>query len=83
MESFTVYQNNQNAMLTIYNTLNKNITSLMMYDVTGKIVLEKTNLGNGASYEFSTANLSDGVYVVKAKTKDNIDMSKKVIISRR
>lgn len=82
-ESFTVYQNNQNSMLTIYNTLNKDITSLMMYDVTGKVVIEKSNLGRGASYEFSTSGLSDGVYVVKAKTKDNIDMSKKVIVSRR
>ncbi|MBE9575185.1 T9SS type A sorting domain-containing protein [Flavobacterium proteolyticum] len=83
IESFTVYQNNQNAMLTIYNTLNKDITSLMMYDVTGKVVIEKKNLGTGDSYEFSTAGLSDGVYVVKAKTKDNLDMSKKVIVSRR
>lgn len=83
IESFTVYQNNQNAMLTVYNTLNKDITSLMMYDVTGKVVIEKNNLGTGDSYEFSTAGLSDGVYVVKAKTKDNLDMSKKVIVSRR
>lgn len=83
IESFTVYQNNQNAMLTVYNTLNKDITSLMMYDVTGKVVIEKNNLGTADSYEFSTAGLSDGVYVVKAKTKDNLDMSKKVIVSRR
>ena len=54
-----------------------------MYDVTGKVVIEKNNLGTGDSYEFSTAGLSDGVYVVKAKTKDNLDMSKKVIVSRR
>jgi hypothetical protein len=83
IESFTVYQNNQNAMLTVYNTLNKDITSLIMYDVTGKIVIEKNNVGTGDSYEFSTAGLSDGVYVVKAKTKDNLEMSKKVIVSRR
>lgn len=81
--SFTVFQNNENGMLTIFNTLNKDITSLMMYDVTGKLVLNKVNLGQQESYEFSTANLSDGVYVVKTKTRDNLDVSKKVIISRK
>lgn len=82
-EAFTVFQNNENAMLTIYNTLNKDITALMMYDVTGKLVLNKTNLGKAVSYEFSTSALSDGVYVVKTKTRDNLDVSKKVIISRK
>ena len=82
-DAFTVFQNNENGMLTIYNTLNKDITSLMMYDVTGKLVLNKANLGKAVSYEFSTSALSDGVYVVKTKTRDNLDVSKKVIISRK
>ena len=82
-DAFTVFQNNESGMLTIYNTLNKDITALMMYDVTGKLVLNKTNLGKAVSYEFSTSALSDGVYVVKTKTRDNLDVSKKVIISRK
>ena len=82
-DAFTVFQNNENGMLTIYNTLNKDITALMMYDVTGKLVMNKTNLGKAVSYEFSTLALSDGVYVVKTKTIDNLDVSKKVIISRK
>lgn len=82
-ESFLVFQNNDSAMLTITNTLNKDITSLLVYDVTGKLVLDKKNIGNASSYQFSTANLSDGVYVVTAKTKDNLEMSKKVIVSRK
>ena len=83
VEAFEVYQNNQEAKLTIYNTLNKEITSFTMYDITGKVVLEKSNLGKGATYEFSTASLADGVYVVTTKTADNLDTSKKVIVSRR
>ena len=82
-DAFTVFQNNENGMLTIYNTLNKDITSLMVYDVTGKLVLNKANLGKAVSYEFSTSAFSDGVYVVKTKTRDNLDVSKKVIISRK
>lgn len=80
---FTVFQNNIENKLTIYNTLNKEVVSLIMYDISGKVVLEKENLGNEVSFEFSTSNLSDGVYVVKAKTKDNLDISKKVIVSRK
>ncbi|MCD8519254.1 MAG: T9SS type A sorting domain-containing protein [Flavobacterium sp.] len=70
-------------MLTITNTLNKDITSLVMYDVTGKLVMDKGNIGKANSYEFSTASLSDGVYIVTAKTRDNLEMSKKVIVSRK
>lgn len=70
-------------MITITNTLNKDITSLSVYDVTGKQVLDKKNIGSATSYEFSAANLSDGVYVVKAKTRDNLEICKKVIVSRK
>ena len=44
-DAFSVFKNNKNGMLTIYNTLNKDITSLMVYDVIGKLVLNKANLG--------------------------------------
>lgn len=81
--TFTVVQNNENAMLTIYNSLNKDITAVLMYDITGKVVVNKINLGSNATYEFSTSSLSEGVYVVKAKTKDNLEITKKVIVSRK
>ena len=83
VEAFTVFQNNVENKLTIYNTFNKEIVSLVMYDISGKVVLEKENLGDDVLFEFSTSNLSDGIYVIKAKTKDNLDMSKKVIVSRK
>lgn len=84
-DAFTIFQNNAEAKLVVYNTNNKEITSLIMYDITGKVVLERVNLGNEGLFEFSTANLNDGVYVIKVKTADNIDidLNKKVIVSRR
>jgi hypothetical protein len=36
-------------MITITNTLNKDITSLSVYDVTGKQVLDKKNIGSATS----------------------------------
>ena len=83
LESFQVFQNNNNAMLTIVNTLNKDVTSLTLYDVTGKIVVSKLNLGKSNQYEVSTSGLSDGIYIVKLSTRDNLSIDKKVSIYRK
>ena len=47
------------------------------------IFLNKENLGNNDSYQFATGALSDGVYVVKAATADNIIVSKKGSIYKK
>ncbi|UGS23103.1 T9SS type A sorting domain-containing protein [Flavobacterium channae] len=77
---FVVAQNNDNEMLTLYNTQLKDISSLEVYDVTGKLILKKANLGTNPEYDFSTASYSTGVYVVKVATKDNLSVSKKVSV---
>jgi hypothetical protein len=81
-DAFQVYQNNSGGMLTIQNTMNKEVTSLNLYDVTGKLVISKANLGKGNTIEVSTAGLSDGVYIVKLNTRDNFAIDKKVSIFR-
>jgi hypothetical protein len=83
INSFQVFQNNNNSMLTIVNTLKKDVTSLSLYDVTGKIVVSKLNLGKSDQYEISTSGLSDGIYIVKLNTRDNISIDKKVSIYRK
>ena len=80
---FAVVQNNEQGMLTILNTYKKDIKSITLYDITGKLILNKENLGNNDSYQFATGALSDGVYVVKATTADNINVSKKVSIYKK
>lgn len=80
--AFQVYQNNTSGMLTVQNTMNKDVTSLNLYDVTGKLVLSKANLGKDNTIEVSTAGLSDGVYIVKLNTRDNFAIDKKVSIFR-
>jgi len=80
---FTVVQDNEQGMLTISNTYRKDIKLVTLYDITGKLILNKENLGTNESYKFATGALSDGVYVVKATTADNIDVSKKVSIYKK
>lgn len=77
---FVVAQNNDSEMLTLYNTQLKDISSLEVYDVTGKLILKKANLGTNPEYGFSTTSYSTGVYVVKVATKDNLSVSKKVSV---
>lgn len=78
--SFEVYQNNKNAMLTIVNTLNKDVLNCTVYDVTGKLVITKKNLGKNNLIELPTNALSDGVYIVKLNTADNVSVEKKIIV---
>ena len=83
LDSFQVFQNNNNSMLTVVNTMKKDVTSLSLYDVTGKIVVSKLNLGKSEQYEISTSGLSDGIYIVKLSTRDNLSIDKKVSIYRK
>lgn len=83
VDSFQVFQNNNNSMLTITNTMKKDVTSLLLYDVTGKLVVNKLNLGKSDQYEIPTLGLSDGIYIVKLTTRDNISVDKKVSIYRK
>ena len=78
--SFEVYQNNKNAMLTIINTLGKDVVNCNVYDVTGKLVITKKNLGKNNTIELPTNALSDGVYIVKLNTADAISVEKKIIV---
>ena len=82
-DAFSVNQNNELGILTLFNKRNNDVASVILYDITGKQVLNKVNLGTAASYEFSTVALSDGIYVVKATTKDNVVVSKKVSVYKK
>ena len=77
---FVVAQNNENEALILYNTQNKDITSLELYDVTGKLIIKKENIGTVSEYKISTSSYSTGVYVVKLATNDNLSISKKISI---
>jgi len=78
----TVFQNNVSDLLTIKNPTQLDVTSLSLFDVTGKSILSKTNLGKAELFEFSTSNLSDGVYIVKLMTSTNQEITKKVSVSK-
>lgn len=81
-EMFSVLQNNEAQLIKISNPHNLNINSINVYDISGKLILEKLNLKISQFYEFSSASLSEGVYIVNCKTSDGQSLSEKIIIER-
>lgn len=80
--NFVIVQNNSNQLLSISNPNLLEIKSVTLYDILGKLIFDKVNLGTNATYEFPTTNLSDGVYVVKLQTTDNKSLGQKIIVKR-
>jgi hypothetical protein len=74
------FQNNRVGQLEVSNPDGYDIKSAILYDMTGKLVFNKSNLGTNTSFTFSTTNLSDGVYLVKLTTVDNISIDYKTIV---
>jgi len=78
--SFEVFQNNTNAQLNISNPLQVELSSIEVFDMTGKKILSNVNLGTQSHYTYSTSRFAQGIYVVRVLTKDNISTTKKISI---
>ncbi|MAW94593.1 MULTISPECIES: T9SS type A sorting domain-containing protein [unclassified Leeuwenhoekiella] len=79
-ESFAVYQNNSLAELTILNPLETELKDISVYDITGKLLVSKINEGTNSKVTIPSNTWSDGIYVVRVVTRDNVEYSKKVSV---
>ncbi len=77
-----IVQNNTTNLLLVSNPNNLDVKSVAFYDISGKLLFDKVNLGTKLTYEFSTASLSEGVYIVKLKTNDGQSVGQKIIVER-
>ena len=80
LQDFDVLQNNFTKNLTINNPKSIGLKEVSVYDLTGKLIFSKSNLGNDKNYQFSTSTLSDAVYAVRIKTENGEVQGKKVLI---
>ncbi|MDP2685801.1 MAG: T9SS type A sorting domain-containing protein [Aequorivita sp.] len=80
MENVTFFQNNPQHQLEVSNPEGYTLKSASVYDMSGKLVISETNLGDNNTYSFYTGNLSDGVYLVKLMTSDDIAIDYKAIV---
>ena len=82
-ENVIVVQNNTSQLLTVTNPNLMEIKAVTLFDITGKMLFNKTNLVSKNSYEFSTSSLSDAVYLVKIETNDGQSFGQKIIVSSK
>ena len=81
-DNFIIVQNNPNQLISITNPNLLDVKSVILYDINGKLIFEKVNLGSKSNYEFSTSSISEGVYIVKLQTTDNKSLGQKIIVER-
>lgn len=79
--NFFIMQDNSSRLLKATNPDFISFKSFYLYDMVGKTVRSKDNLGAEENYSFSTSGLSSGVYIATFITADNEKISQKVIIS--
>jgi hypothetical protein len=80
-EDIVVFQNNTNQLLTVSNPNLLDLKSVTLFDISGKKIFSHLNLGTNSSYAFSTAALSDGVYLAKIQCSDGKNKVQKIIVS--
>jgi hypothetical protein len=80
IDTLTINQNNGMYQLSVLNPKSLDVTSIEVYDVTGKLLLNGNYNSVLNRYELSTISLSDGVYVVNVKSNARAVKSQKIII---
>lgn len=71
-------QNNPAGQLEVNNPEGYDVREIKIYDMSGKQVLFQQNLGTQNRLSFPTANLPDGVYLVKLFTQDNLALDYRI-----
>ncbi|WP_298344147.1 T9SS type A sorting domain-containing protein [uncultured Algibacter sp.] len=82
-EGLRIFQNNNTSQIKLINKNNFEITSLKVYDVTGKEVLNKRIKSTKRRHALSTKPLSSGVYVVKVELVNQELFTKKIVVSNK
>ena len=80
ISNFEVMQDNQSQNLTILNPKAIDLTEVTVFDITGRLILNKSKLISIPQYLYATSGWSDGVYIVNLLTADNQTERKKIIV---
>ena len=75
-----VYQNNKESQLQVMNPSPVSVSSVSLYDLTGKLIFSRKDFGNNDIISLSTGNLANSIYLVKVLKKDGTVISKRVTI---
>ena len=76
-EGYTIYVDNENIVYTSASS-NAPISKLIIYDITGKTVFTKSDLGNSGSIKLN--NINPGLYIITAELTNKNKMVQKIIL---
>ena len=80
LHDFDILQNNFTKNLVINNPKSIALKEISIYDISGKLIFNKSKLGNDKTYQFSTSNFSDAIYAVRIGTDDGQVQGKKILV---
>ncbi|WP_299364240.1 T9SS type A sorting domain-containing protein [Winogradskyella sp.] len=80
ISNLSIIQNNDIQLLNVINPNGTDVRSIEVFDVAGKLMINKAYSSVLNQYELSTAKLSDGVYIVNVTSDANTVKSKKIIV---
>ena len=58
------------------------IYEIALYDIAGKQIVKNSAVEPSSKHEINTAQLAEGVYIIKIKSNANAEFAQKIIISR-
>ncbi|MFV8226879.1 T9SS type A sorting domain-containing protein [Christiangramia aquimixticola] len=80
LNSIEIFQNNLEHQLEVAVLYESGLSSVGIFDLNGKLVKVENFKAGKKDFIISTYNLSNAVYIVKVRTKDNIEISKKISV---
>ncbi|TBW25750.1 T9SS type A sorting domain-containing protein [Gramella sp. KN1008] len=78
LNTIDIFQNNREERLEIKILYDSGISSLMVYDLNGKLVFNRSFKGLQKEFTMPTGNLGNAVYIVKVNTIDKLELTKKI-----
>lgn len=82
VKDLVIFQDNAHQQLTISNPQMLSLQTVALFDINGKLIFKKENLGTNSSYQWATSGLSDAVYLVELTADNGFKKSQKIIIAR-
>lgn len=75
-----LFHSNSEKIVKVNNLMQKELNSINLYDISGRLIFQKKGLGNESSVQFSTSNLNDGIYIVKLIVENQQEINQKIIV---
>ncbi|PWH82651.1 hypothetical protein DIS18_10460 [Algibacter marinivivus] len=82
-EGLKIFQNNRKSELKLLNRNNIEITSLKLFDISGKQIMNEVISSSKRKHSYSTKSISSGVYIVKIELKDYKIFTQKIVVDNK